>query len=294
MRPIAGGRCGRAWCRGSAVVRLSPAADAESAQDQLLRPRAPRLWPGCWSSAGLRPPRAASSMRAATGKSRASAGSPRRRLASTRVEALVLQAIGAQLVDQADAAAFLAQVEQDAAALAAAIAAAPRRAAARNRSAASRAGRRSGIRNGAAPAARGPEVCRPITSATCSRSRRGCGRPRLSASSHAATGRRRACGEASAPGRERGEVARRSTATASPGRRPQPGTRQDPGEPRQLHRRRGVLRPWQGSAANGPLSGRTGRAPDRRSGAPRRGRAARRRGSAPARVGRPPRAGWRA
>ena len=56
-------------------------------------------------------------MSAATRKLRSSAPQPSARLASTRVEPAILQRIGAQLVDQADAAALLREIEQHAGAL---------------------------------------------------------------------------------------------------------------------------------------------------------------------------------
>ena len=97
------------------VVRVGRQAGAAPARRPSRPPlRARRPWPGCWSSAGSRARPSSSSIRAATGKSRASVGQAEPAVGVERVEALVLQAIGAQLVDQADAAPFLAQVQQHA------------------------------------------------------------------------------------------------------------------------------------------------------------------------------------
>ena len=95
-------------------MRVVAAAGAAPARPP--RPRAASsaaTLPGCWSAAGPDRCRAVRSIRAATGKSRASAASRAGGwLRACRTPGPA--GIGAQLVDQADAAPFLAQVEQHA------------------------------------------------------------------------------------------------------------------------------------------------------------------------------------
>ena len=82
-----------------------------------------------------------------------------------RVEPLLLQLVGAQLVEQADPATLLGHVEQHAAVLGARSAAARARAARRSRSAASGRRRRSGTRSGRGRARRRAPSTSPLTSA---------------------------------------------------------------------------------------------------------------------------------
>ena len=87
-----------------------------------------------------------------------------------RVGALVLQLVGAQLVQQADAAALLVLVDQQAAALSGDALRARFPAARGNRSAGCETRRRSGTANGCAPAAARPSARSPISSTTASSS----------------------------------------------------------------------------------------------------------------------------